>query len=74
MPTEMPISVARGLRILGVHISTWRKLQRLPAATLPARADVRSDTLRSIERGMGTASSENFFRVLRVLRGDGVGG
>lgn len=63
----MPLSVKRGLRQLGVHVSTWRKLQRTTAAMVAERAGISRDTLRAIEQGTGTASSENLFRVLRVL-------
>jgi transcriptional regulator with XRE-family HTH domain len=53
--------------VLGEHVSTWRKLQRLTAAQVAERAGISRDTLRTIEHGMGTASTENLLRVLRVL-------
>jgi len=59
--------VARGLRDLGEHVATWRKLQRLPAATVAARAGISRSTLHEVERGSGRASSENLARVLNVL-------
>jgi transcriptional regulator with XRE-family HTH domain len=62
-----PPRVARALRQLGEHVSIWRKLNRLPASVLAERAGISRDTLRSIEQGTGTASSESVFRVLRVL-------
>lgn len=62
-----PLAVARALRLLGEHASTWRKLQRLTAAQVAERAGVSRDTLRAIEQGKGTASTENLLRVLRVL-------
>src|ERR1035438_3080281 len=62
-----PPRVARALRQLGEHVSIWRKLNRLPASVLAERAGISRDTLRSIEQGAGTASSESVFRVLRVL-------
>ena len=62
-----PLAVARALRVLGEHVSNWRELQRLTAAQVAERAGVSRDTLRSIEQGRGTASSENLLRVLRVL-------
>lgn len=62
-----PLAVTRALRVLGTHVSDWRKLQRLTAAQVAERADVSRDTLRAIEQGKGTASTENLFRVLRVL-------
>jgi transcriptional regulator with XRE-family HTH domain len=52
---------------MGTHVATWRKLQRLTAAQLAERAGISKDTLRSIEQGKGTASTENLFRVLRII-------
>jgi len=63
----MPIPVARALRLLGEHVTTWRKLNRLTAAQVAERADISRDTLRAIERGRGTVSTENLLRVLRIL-------
>jgi transcriptional regulator with XRE-family HTH domain len=63
----MPLAVGRGLRVLGEHVSTWRKLQRLTAAQVAERAGISRDTLRTIEQGKGTASTENLLRVLRIL-------
>lgn len=63
----VPLAVGRGLRVLGEHVSTWRKLQRLTAAQLAERAGISRDTLRTIEQGRGTASTENLLRVLRIL-------
>jgi transcriptional regulator with XRE-family HTH domain len=66
-PGVTPLAVARSLRLLGVHVATWRKLQRLTAAQLAERAGISKDTLRSIEQGKGTASTENLLRVLRII-------
>jgi len=63
----MPLAVGRGLRLLGERVATWRKLQRLTAAQVAERAGISRDTLRSIEQGKGTASTENLLRVLRIL-------
>lgn len=62
-----PAAVSRALRVLGTHASNWRKLQGLTAAQVAERADISRDTLRAIEQGKGTASTENLLRVLRVL-------
>jgi len=62
-----PASLTRGLRQIGTHVATWRKLQRLTTVQLSERAGVSRDTLRSIEQGTGTASTENLLRVLRAL-------
>jgi transcriptional regulator with XRE-family HTH domain len=67
MPSRTPIAVERSLRTLGHHLTAWRKLQRVTAAQLAERAGITRDTLRSIEHGTGTASSENLLRVLRAL-------
>jgi transcriptional regulator with XRE-family HTH domain len=63
----IPLSVARSLRVLGTHASTWRKLNRLTAAQVAERSGISRDTLRAIEQGKGTASMENLFRVLRTI-------
>jgi transcriptional regulator with XRE-family HTH domain len=63
----IPRAVGRGLRVLGEHVSAWRKLQRLTAAQVAERAGISRDTLRTIEQGKGTASTENLLRVLRIL-------
>jgi DNA-binding XRE family transcriptional regulator len=62
-----PPALGRGLRAFGENAASWRKLQRLSAGTVAARAGISRDTLRAIEAGRGTASLENTFRVLRVL-------
>ena len=62
-----PLAVARALRVMGTHVSNWRKLQRLTAVQVAERAGISRDTLRAIEQGKGTASTENLFRVLRIL-------
>ena len=62
-----PPAVSRALRVLGTYASDWRKLQGLTAAQVAERAGISRDTLRAIEQGKGTASTENLLRVLRVL-------
>lgn len=62
-----PLAITRALRVLGQHVSDWRKLQRLTAAQVAERAGISRDTLRAIEQGKGTASTENLLRVLRIL-------
>ena len=64
---DPPLAVHRALRDLGRHAAAWRKLQRLPAATVASRAGISRDTLRAIEQGRGSASTENLLRVLRAL-------
>ena len=66
-PHVTPIPVRRALRVLGEHVSTWRKLNRLTAAQVAERANISRDTLRAIEQGRGTVSTENLLRVLRIL-------
>jgi transcriptional regulator with XRE-family HTH domain len=53
--------------LLGTHVSNWRKLNRLTAAQVAERAGISRDTLRAIEQGKGTVSTENLLRVLRVI-------
>jgi transcriptional regulator with XRE-family HTH domain len=62
-----PLAVTRALRVLGTHVSNWRKLQRLTASQVAERAGISRDTLRAIEQGKGTASTENLLRVLRIV-------
>jgi len=62
-----PPAVDRALRVLGEHVSNWRKLNRLTAAQVAERANVSRVTLRAIEQGRGTASTENLLRVLRII-------
>ena len=62
-----PTAVRHGLRELGTHLLTHRKLQRLTTAQVAERANISRDTLRSIEKGTGTASIENVMRVCRAL-------
>jgi|ERR1700677_3005185 transcriptional regulator with XRE-family HTH domain len=63
----IPLSVARSLRLLGEHVSNWRKLNQLTAAQVAERAGISRDTLRAIEQGKGTVSTENLLRVLRTI-------
>lgn len=48
-------------------MSNWRKLNRLTAAQVADRANISRETLRAIEQGRGTASTENLLRVLRII-------
>ena len=62
-----PLAVERALRVLGEHVANWRKLNRLTAAQVAERANISRETLRAIEQGRGTASTENLLRVLRIV-------
>lgn len=62
-----PLAVKRALRVLGEHVSNWRKLNRLTTAQVAERANISRETLRAIEQGKGTASTENLLRVLRII-------
>jgi transcriptional regulator with XRE-family HTH domain len=66
-PHVTPLSVTRALRVLGTHVSNWRKLNRLTTAQVAERAGISRDTLRAIEQGKGTVSTENLLRVLRII-------
>jgi transcriptional regulator with XRE-family HTH domain len=48
-------------------VSNWRKLNRLTAAQVAERAGISRDTLRAIEQGKGTVSTENLLRVPRII-------
>jgi hypothetical protein len=43
-PQVTPIPVGRALRVLGEHVSAWRKLNRLTAAQVAERANISRDT------------------------------
>lgn len=62
-----PLAVEHAQRRLGEHLVRWRKLNRLTAGIVAERADISPATLRGIEHGTGTASTENLLRVLRAL-------
>ncbi|KQU00621.1 helix-turn-helix domain-containing protein [Sanguibacter sp. Leaf3] len=61
------VRTSRDLRDLGENLATMRKVQGLTAELLAERAGVTRGTLRSIERGEGTAQLGNVMAVLRVL-------
>lgn len=67
MANTTPISVERSLRQFGVHISTWRKLQRITADELAERAGVSRGTVYALEHGRGNPSLTNVLRVLRAI-------
>lgn len=62
-----PARVARALRETGDGLAAWRKLQGLTQAQLADRAGVNRKTVMRLERGDGGVSTENLYRVLRVL-------
>jgi transcriptional regulator with XRE-family HTH domain len=57
----------RDLHVLGENLARLRKVQGVTAELLAERAGVTRATLRSIERGEGSARLENVMAVLRVL-------
>jgi transcriptional regulator with XRE-family HTH domain len=61
------LKTERDLVRFGDNLLRWRKLHGLTAQLVAERAGVTRATLRSIERGEGTARLENVFAVLRVL-------
>lgn len=67
MAGPTPTHVSRALIELGGHAIAWRKLNGLTAALVAERAGVSRETLRAVETGKGTVSSENLLRILRVL-------
>jgi transcriptional regulator with XRE-family HTH domain len=58
---------ARDLRDLGENVAAMRKVHGLTAELLAERAGITRGTLRSIERGDGSAQLGNVMAVLRVL-------
>ena len=52
---------------LGENLVRWRKLRGLTAEMVAERAGIARATLRSIERGAGTARLDNVLAVLRIL-------
>ncbi len=67
MAGRTPVPVVRALADIGDHVRTWRKLNGLTAELTAERAGISRQTLRAIETGAGTVSTENFLRVVRVL-------
>lgn len=67
MATRRSSAVNRDLRRFGDNLVRWRKINSLTQEVVAERAGVTRATLRSIERGEGTAQLENVFAVLRVL-------
>jgi transcriptional regulator with XRE-family HTH domain len=61
------ISLSRSQRLIGKNIMTWRKLNGLTMAHLAERAGISRQTVRAIEQGSGSVSSENLMRVLWVF-------
>jgi transcriptional regulator with XRE-family HTH domain len=64
--TKTPAAVASGLRRIGEHLTTWRKLRQLTAAQVADRAGISRHTVMRLENGEG-ASVENLLRVARAL-------
>lgn len=67
MATRRSLANERDLRAFGESVARWRKVLGLTAEVTAERAGITRATLRSIERGDGTARLENVFMVLRVL-------
>ena len=67
MAGRTPTKVTHALRDLGENLRDWRRLNRLSQAMIAERANISVQTLRAIEMGSGSISSENLFRVLHVM-------
>ena len=61
------VRTERDLRAFGANVARMRKIQGVTAELLAERAGVTRATLRSIERGEGSARLENVMAVLRIL-------
>lgn len=61
------VATDRDLQTFGDSILRWRKLGGLTSQMVADRAGITRTTLRSIERGDGSAKLATVFAVLRVL-------
>lgn len=62
-----PRRVRRSIEDLGNSIVGWRKLRGLTQAQLAARVGIDRRTVMRLEKGDGSVSTENLFRILRAL-------
>lgn len=62
-----PVAVTRGLRDIGEHIRTWRKLRGLTVEQVAQRAGLSRGTVTRLELEPGAVSLENLLRVARAL-------
>lgn len=68
MATSVPAPIAMPtLREFGEHIRRWRKINRVTASEVAARAAITRETLRNIEHGTGAVRLDSVFAVLRVI-------
>lgn len=67
MAVRRSVQNEAALRQFGSNLVRWRKTLGLTQELTAERAGITRATLRSIERGEGTARMDNLFMVLRVL-------
>jgi transcriptional regulator with XRE-family HTH domain len=67
MARPTPLQVRNSARVLGEHVRTWRKLQKLTAEQVAERAGISRGTLRRLEDGEPTVSLDVVLRVARAL-------
>lgn len=67
MAGHTPVRVAHALRDLGMHVRAWRQLRGLSQAQVGLRARVSEQTVRTVEAGTGSVSSENLLRIMLVV-------
>ncbi|WP_210400550.1 helix-turn-helix domain-containing protein [Corynebacterium sp. HMSC073D01] len=60
-------NISREVTTIGEHIRGWRMVLGLTAQQVCERAQISRDTLRKIENGDTTASSESLYLVLRAI-------
>lgn len=63
----LPVRVRRSASVLGEHLTTWRKLQRLTAEQVAERAGIDRGTLRRLEHGDPGVSLGTALSVARAL-------
>ncbi|MBR3317492.1 MAG: helix-turn-helix transcriptional regulator [Atopobiaceae bacterium] len=69
MPTQRRVSpvIVRAARQVGENLSTWRRIERITAAELAARAGVSVDTVRRAEHGDPSVGMGKILSMARVL-------
>jgi transcriptional regulator with XRE-family HTH domain len=67
MAGRTPVRAAHGMTDLGEYLRGWRQLRGLSQAQVAERARISAQTVRSLELGRGSASTDSLLRVALVL-------
>lgn len=67
MSGRTPVKVAHALRDVGISLRSWRQLHGLSQAQVAERARISEQTVRALEAGKGSVSSESLFRVFLII-------